>query len=261
MRLVAVIDLMNGVVVRGVGGRRAEFRPLVSPLCASSEPFAVAEALRREYGLNELYLADLDAIAGGTPAWSLYEALDTAGFQLWVDAGVREAEDGRAVAAAGVQVVVGLETVTGPEVIAALAAELGEWLLFSLDLRGGVPLRVWDTTDAGSIAAEAIARGARRVLVLDLARVGEGAGIGTETLCANLATTYPSVEVWAGGGVRGRDDLEQLRSAGVRVALVASALHQRVLTRADVEEITRSTPHGLAAGERGPTVSYRPDPP
>jgi uncharacterized protein related to proFAR isomerase len=33
------------------------------------------------------------------------------------------------------------------------------------------------------------------------------------------------VEVWVGGGVRGDADLERLHGVGVRVALVASALH------------------------------------
>ena len=41
------------------------------------------------------------------------------GFALWVDAGVREPGDARALAAAGTGVVVGLETVSGPEALAA----------------------------------------------------------------------------------------------------------------------------------------------
>src|SRR5438876_12291445 len=110
MRVVGVIDLMGGVVVRGVGGRRAEYRPVESQLCASAEAVTVAEAYRLEYGIEELYLADLDAISGATPAWRTYEALLMAGFRLWVDAGVRTIEDGQALARAGVGVGVGLET-------------------------------------------------------------------------------------------------------------------------------------------------------
>ena len=71
-------------------------------------------------------------------------------------------------------------------VVAALA---GERMVFSLDLRGGVPLTGGE--DAWAVASEAVARGARRVLVLDLARVGEGGGVGTEALCARLTATHP----------------------------------------------------------------------
>src|SRR5688572_10445772 len=63
LRVVGVIDLMGGLAVHAVGGRRAEYRPVASPLCESAAPLAVAEAFRREYGIEELYLADLEAIA------------------------------------------------------------------------------------------------------------------------------------------------------------------------------------------------------
>ena len=65
-------------------------------------------------------------------------------------------------------------------------------------------------------------------------RVGGGAGTGTDALCARLATAYPTVEISAGGGVRGAADLRRLRECGVLVALVASALHDGALTAADL---------------------------
>lgn len=229
MRIVGVIDLLGGVVVHGVGGRRSEYRPVASSLCSSAAPVGVAEAFRREYGVNELYLADLDAIAGAEPAWHVYEPLTAAGFAVWVDAGVRTVADGLALAKARVGVVVGLETAEGPHVVEGLA---GERMTFSLDLRGGEPLRDWGG-DAWTIATEAIRRGACRVLILDLARVGEGGGVGTESLCARLSVTHPEVEVWAGGGVRDGADLARLQAAGVRVVLVATALHRRAIRRED----------------------------
>ena len=44
-RLIPVLDLMNGKVVRAVGGRRDEYRPVVSTLTPSTEPVEVAMAL------------------------------------------------------------------------------------------------------------------------------------------------------------------------------------------------------------------------
>src|SRR5205085_9347687 len=60
--LLPVIDLMQGEVVHGIAGRREEYRPIVSILAESTKPLAVARAFREEFGFNELYLADLDAI-------------------------------------------------------------------------------------------------------------------------------------------------------------------------------------------------------
>src|SRR5205807_6725565 len=102
-------------------------------------------------------------------------------------------------------VVVGLETVSSPSEVARCADGLGERVVFSLDLRGGKPMgnvEKWRTVDPFGIAEQAIELGVRRVLVLDLTRVGVGDGTGTEALCARLAAVFPHVEVSAGGGVR-----------------------------------------------------------
>ena len=230
MRIVGVIDLMGGVVVRAVAGRREAYQPL-----PRSAPLAVAEALL-SLGVRELYVADLDAIAGAEPTWLILESLLTLGVPLWVDAGVRDATRGLLIAQLGVErVVVGLESVPDPETLARLVELLGERLVFSLDLREGRPLGGWPMADPFAIAEEAIRLGVRRILVLDLARVGVGGGPGTAGLCARLAS-IPGIEVSAGGGVRGRADLEQLRSLGVESALVASALHDGRLTPEDIAE-------------------------
>jgi phosphoribosylformimino-5-aminoimidazole carboxamide ribotide isomerase len=239
MRILPVLDVMNGEVVRGVGGRREEYRPIVSRLTASSAPLDVARAIQAHFGLSEFYVADLDAILGGEPARTIYAALREAGFRLWADAGVREVTQTCHLTESGIEsIIVGLETVAGPAELAAMTQSLGERLVFSLDLRDGEPLGnriAWQGRDAWSIAEWAVRLGVRRLLVLDLARVGLGKGIGTRELCARLCSDFPKVEVSTGGGVRHRGDLEELRDCGVRAALVASALHDGRLTRADLD--------------------------
>lgn len=242
-RVIPVLDLQNGQVVRGVGGRRHDYQPLRSQLTASSEPVEVAQAFRSHFGLTEIYLADLNAIAGSPPAWPAYTALHDLGFQLWVDAGVRDAAAIAPLAYAGIKaIVLGLETIAGPHVLSEACAALGSArVVFSLDLKGGVPLgdlSAWNNTDALAIAAQAIERGVRRLLLLDLARVGSNQGIGTERLCAELVTNYPEVEIATGGGVRDANDLKQLREIGVHAVLVASALHAGRIRRNELRALT-----------------------
>lgn len=230
MRILPVIDLMNGQVVRGVGGRRQEYRPIVSRLTTSSQPLDVAQAFRAHFGLTELYLADLDTVAGAAPAIPTYAGLRSLGFRLWVDAGIRTVEMAAPLAAAGVErIVLGLETVAAPAVIAEIGLRWGwERVVFSLDLKDGQPLgnrSCWDHADAESIAREVIALGVRRLIILDLAHVGGNQGTGTEKLCSQLAAAYPHVEMLAGGGVRDVADLRRLQQLGVNAVLVASALH------------------------------------
>ena len=73
------------------------------------------------------------------------------------------------------------------------------------------------------IAAAAIAAGVQRLIILDLADVGVGGGVGTLTLCQAIRAAHPQVEIIAGGGVRGLADLQQMAAAGCDAALVASA--------------------------------------
>jgi phosphoribosylformimino-5-aminoimidazole carboxamide ribotide isomerase len=234
MRVLPVIDLKRGEVVRGVGGRRDEYRAISSRLCADARPSSVARAFV-EAGFRAVYVADLDAIAGAKPAWTDYEAIIEQGLNLSVDAGISTAAGaGPLLEFAARQpglsgIVAGLESIAGPEELERLCAELGpSRLIFSLDLKAGRPLvrgAAWPGLTAEQIATCAIRHGVRRIIVLDLAAVGMGGGAGTEPLCRLLRCRDPQLELIAGGGVRGPNDLQSLAVAGCDAALVASALH------------------------------------
>jgi len=230
MRIIPVLDLKGGHVVRGIAGRRQEYRPITSVLTSSTRPVDVARAFRDKLGLVECYLADLDAIAGDAPAFPVFADIRALGMRLWVDAGVRELEDATRLAEAGVETVIaGLETISGPQVLAGICPQLGsKRVVFSLDMKDGEILgraARWQASEPRLIALQAIQLGVRRLLLLDLARVGMGGGTGTEQLCKELLYEHPAIEVVAGGGVRGVDDLRRLSDAGCEGVLVASALH------------------------------------
>jgi phosphoribosylformimino-5-aminoimidazole carboxamide ribotide isomerase len=240
MRILPVLDLLGGEVVRGIGGRRHDYRPIVSRLTRSTNALDVAQAIRRHFGLSSLYLADLDAIAGTPPAWTVYDQLHDAGFRLCVDAGLQDSDSAANLAARGVEeIVFGLETLRDPEELRRACERFGSGVVFSLDLRDGEPLGnrpAWHNGDAASILEQAVAAGARRLIALDLARVGSGAGIGTETLCERVIHSFPDVELIAGGGVCGIEDLRRLHALGVDGVLMASALHDGGIQREQLAE-------------------------
>jgi phosphoribosylformimino-5-aminoimidazole carboxamide ribotide isomerase len=65
------------------------------------------------------------------------------------------------------------------------------------------------------------------VIVLDLARVGSGAGPDIATI-AEIHGAFPELVLLAGGGVRDAADLRALADAGAAGALVGTALHRGV---------------------------------
>ena len=65
MRVIPVMDLQGGQVVRGVAGQRDQYREVKSDLADPPRPAAIARALVDVFRFDEVYVADLDAIAVG----------------------------------------------------------------------------------------------------------------------------------------------------------------------------------------------------
>jgi phosphoribosylformimino-5-aminoimidazole carboxamide ribotide isomerase len=243
MRLIPVLDLKSGVVVRGVGGRRDEYRPIQSRVARSAEPVEVAESLRDQFGFREFYIADLDAIAGAPPHQAVIRDLVRRDLRLLIDAGLRDVETGRNLLNEGAdRVIAALETSPGPQHLRSLLDALGpDRVTFSLDMKAGALLTQGDNWASGAtgsassaldIAARVLECGVQSLIVLDLAGVGEGRGVPTLDLCRAVRAMSPDVELITGGGVRNQADLESLADAGVTGVLIASALHDGSLTPA-----------------------------
>jgi phosphoribosylformimino-5-aminoimidazole carboxamide ribotide isomerase len=242
MKIIPVLDLMGGRVVRGIRGRRDEYRPIVSALTSSCQPIDVAVAFRDHFGLFEIYVADLDAIGGARPSLGILDELRSAGFSCWVDAGIRDVEGALALAEHVEAVVGGLETLPAPQAWEEISQSLGNRAIFSLDTKDGVPLG--NTSSWGenirAIADKAVELGTRRLLLLDLGRVGAKGGTGSENDCARITSAHPQLELLVGGGVRGKEDLQALRQCGVSAVLIASALHDGDLRPQDLLDTVRT---------------------
>ena len=227
---------MGGRAVHAVGGDRARYRPVRSIIAAGDDPRELARGFRDALGVRSLYLADLDAIAGRPADVPLYRELAGLG-GLWVDAGVREAEDvSSLLEVPGLVVVAGSETASGPDAIAAMLERAGpDRLIVSLDLRDGRPIApgfdARGEADAAAIAGRLVRLGVRRILLLDLARVGRGEGVGTDRLLAGMLQAHPDIQVAVGGAVAGEADAADLRRRGASAVLVGSALHDGRIDR------------------------------
>ena len=228
-------------MVRGVAGRREEYRPIVSQIAADAQPATVARALVERFGFDTVYVADLDAIQHGRLDGRGWQDIATAGLRLWLDAGIGNARSERKLVELTKQtkvdfrLIVGLETLESLDALKAIA-KTWKSPIVSLDLKAGVPLtRIDQFRDAkpAEIARALHECGIQDLIVLDLADVGMNSGASTIDLCREIAVGYRGTLI-GGGGVRGFDDLQALADAGCSAALVASALHDGRLTRADV---------------------------
>ena len=240
--LIGVIDIRAGRAVHARGGQRDRYEAITAVAdhsIASGDAVALASHYSNDLGIRTLYVADLDAILTGTVQEAPLRRLATIGPSLWIDSGVRSAADAlRTVSLGAARVVVGLETLPSFEVLDEICTEVrGDRAVLSLDLRDGRPLIAEGSVIGASpteIARCAADAGVGALIVLDLARVGMGAGVDLD-LIQRLERAAPDLPLFAGGGVRDWSDLERLAGSGCEGALVATALQSGAIDADDVK--------------------------
>lgn len=232
MDVIPVIDIKNGQVVHAQGGRRNSYRPIQTPLSATSDPADVAAGLLRLAPFRKLYIADLDAIEGRAPNDTAIDAIAQAapGVELWVDNGIA----GAAVARGWLDrfahcLVIGSESQHGSETIASLRGD--KRVLLSLDFRG-------DVFQGPATLHRDPTIWPARVIVMTLARVGAAGGPDTDRIAEVVALAHGR-EVFGAGGIRDSADLDALASIGAAGVLVATALHTGALSGSDLRTFTR----------------------
>ena len=237
LNLIPVVDLLKGQVVRAVRGDRKAYRPIVSALCASSDPVTVARILCEHCAARQLYVADLDALQDGAVQTGVLADLLQAlpGIELWLDAGLADASAGQALReqlapyASRIVLVFGSESLRSREALErCFEAKAGDGAdgpgaALSLDRRDGQRLDAAGCWDAVELWP-------KRLIVMTLERVGSGAGPDLETL-QEVRRLAPGAMVIGAGGIRSEDDLAHASAAGADAWLVASALHDLQLPR------------------------------
>ncbi len=238
-----MLDVLGGRAVHAIGGDRARYRPLRSILHADPAPRELARSFREALGLNAVYLADLDAITVRRGDLALYREVAGLEMDLWLDAGLHDERDlDGLLPIERLHVVAGLESLHGPDALARTLAVAGpERLIVSLDLRDGRPITptadAWPESDAIALGRRILGIGVRRLILLDLSRVGRGSGTGTAGLLDALLATHPDSEIAVGGGISTIEDVERCRDCGASAVLVGSALHDGRIGRSGLERL------------------------
>jgi phosphoribosylformimino-5-aminoimidazole carboxamide ribotide isomerase len=231
-----VLDIVKGSPVHAIAGVRGNYQVLSGERSAG----VLLAHLSQQFRCDTAYVADLDAIVDSRPQRQLILELAVVARQLWLDAGICTAGSLPDLQLpANITPVVGSETAS--ELDGLLEASATTDLIFSLDLRQGTPISAdpgWQGLSSIEFARQLVRRGAKKLILLDLAAVGVGEGVPTLPLCRQLKQEFPELFLITGGGVRSPDCLLQARDAGVDALLVASALHDGRITPEDISRVT-----------------------
>src|SRR5258708_3337149 len=137
--IIPVLDLKGGAVVHARAGDRANYRPIETPLAATSAPTEVLAGLLALAPFRAAYIADLDAIEGRGDHLAVVLALKARfpAVEFWLDSGTSDVAAARALSADGIVPVIGSESLADPAMPAQLGAALGPAAyVLSLDHRG-----------------------------------------------------------------------------------------------------------------------------
>jgi phosphoribosylformimino-5-aminoimidazole carboxamide ribotide isomerase len=228
LHIIPVIDLLNGQVVHARHGDRANYQPIQSQLCPSSEPLAMVDALLALYPFKKLYIADLNAIQGMGNHQATISQIKQCYPQLnlLVDAGFKELAAIECLRAQHIDIVIGSESLRDIAHYQILLSACDNRAVLSLDFKENQYQGPVELSQSATLWPD-------HVIVMTLSKVGSQLGpdlekINTIKMLAdqkNSILKSQNINILAAGGVRNHEDLTTLKALGISGALVASALH------------------------------------
>ena len=235
-RVIPCLDVDGGRVVKGV-----QF----SDLRDAGDPVEIA-ANYEQQGADEIVILDVSATpqGRGNALATVSAVRSVLSIPLTVGGGVRSTADaGRLLNAGADRVAANTAAVERPELIAEIAAQYGaQCAVVSIDAgRRGDGWEVLTTSGAtrtgievGDWAVQCAGLGAGEILLTSWDRDGTRAGYDIELLSS--ISHLVTIPIIASGGAGQAIDLVAAIHAGASAVLVASLLHDRDLTVADLKE-------------------------
>jgi phosphoribosylformimino-5-aminoimidazole carboxamide ribotide isomerase len=224
MLLFPAIDLIAGRSVRLYQGNYAQATPIAADPVAQAQRFEQA-------GLTHLHLVDLDGAKAGRPQnWATIKQIRAA-TKLFIEVGggIRDLATIHDYLAAGIdRVILGSVALKDPALTKTALQQFGpDKIVIGIDAyRDRVATEGWLEESAVSCAQLVTAMqkaGAQTFIVTDIERDGTLSGPNVAMLAA-LHQQFPALAFVASGGMRRVQDLRDLRTAGIDIAIVGKAL-------------------------------------
>ncbi len=219
-RIIFVLDILNGIAVHAVRGERAKYQPVTgSRICDSPAPLDIISALAP----REVYIADLDRLQHRGENFELIGKISEK-TPTMADIGAQTLEDVKKCALIANTIILGTETAS-LDLIEKAALLFPGRISVSIDMKNNKVLTGDRNMDTEPLELVKILNNYNvcNIIILELTRVGTGAGIDVKFLKSIARAS--SHQVLAGGGVKDMDDIKSLEQIGISGALVATAVH------------------------------------
>ncbi|MFW9828261.1 MAG: HisA/HisF-related TIM barrel protein [Candidatus Thorarchaeota archaeon] len=233
-KIVPVIDLLNSNVVHAKKGERKKYKPLKSHLFQTSNPIEIINRIKQEFDLYEFYIADLDSILYREVNFRIIkEILKIPEIEIILDPGIINIKEIIQFIELKIKgLILGLETIKNLEVISkALSILNPDNIILSIDMyKGKILSKVKEIINKNplELIQKINARGVKKIILLDLYRVGQRVG-GIPPIYIDILHDFDG-EVLVGGGIRDYEDLLAYKKQNFSGVLIATALYDGTIS-------------------------------
>ena len=235
MRIIPVIDYYQGQVVLAKHGQRERYQPVTSMLSKNTDPASIIQSILSITEFNTIYIADLDSIERNQTNHAVWLKIfhQFSDIHFWLDIG-QHVNKWRQLYAdmANVRPVIGSESITSIDTFQQTLKLTNQYSpVLSMDFKNNHLLGPPSFLASCSEWPDDI-------ILLNLDQVGSLGGPDFSSLDKVTPYLPAKCNIYLGGGVKDRKDLEQARKCNFAGVLIASALHSKNLSRDDLEEFT-----------------------
>lgn len=224
--VIPAIDIINGKCVRlSKGDYNTE-------KVYGDDPLEMA-LLFKEKGATRIHIVDLDAARTGKQSnvFAIQKIIDHSGLKVQVGGGVRNRMDVIAWLNAGAEkVIVGSTAQKDKPEVSSWIGEFGsDKIIIGADVKDGfIAVHGWVESSEDRIEnfiEYYVDKGARYFLCTDIMQDGMLQGPSLE-LYQNLLKQFADIQLIASGGVSSNDDIKNLETIGIKMAVVGKAIYE-----------------------------------
>lgn len=243
MELIAALDLKDSQIVHGVKGERKNYVPPKSYLFKTAGYKDVISNILSELGISKFYVADLNSITSNSNNFALISSMKESfpNIEIYLDSGAYNMEQVEKCFELGIdKVIIGSETLHSlDELVGMIDKYAEENILFSVDSIDGKIISKCEQLNGRTVIdivpiLDGI--GVRRIILLELRRVGSELGYDTKFM-EQVKTLTKKFIVYIGGGVRDVSDLQELSKYDVSGSILATAIYTGAVNKYNLTKL------------------------